>query len=312
MMKTNTKKIISALPLLAFVFITASCATTDFIAEAMLSTNDATVSAIGGAVKSINKATENFTPENEYYIGRSVVAAVVSKYPVKKVSKKVTDYLNNVCTSLTVNSALPYLYKGYYVAALDSDEINAISTPGGHILVSEGLIKSCETEDALASVIAHEIAHIQLRHSIKVIESSRITSASMDTAKAVSFVTYDYLSKDNDSEFKDDFKKTASSLWDVQNALVGTLVDSGYSKNQEYDADKYALQLMIDAGYNPKEMCKMLSSIEEKTSGGGWNKTHPSAKSRNEKVQNELKELKYTATDETPRQKRFALIKNSL
>lgn len=310
-MKNKRIKKLLALTITVSAIMLTSCATTDALAEVMMFSDDPTAKAIANATKSVSKATETFTPENEYYIGRSVAAAVISKFPLQMPPKNVTEYLNNICTSLTVNSSLPYLYKGYYVAVLDSDEINAISTPGGHILVSSGLIKSCESEDALAAVIAHEIAHIQLRHSIKVIESSRITSASLDTVKAASFVAYDVMSKD-DSRTKDDFKKTADSLWDVQNVLVNTLIDSGYSKNQEYDADKYALQLMVEAGYNPQEMTKMLASIEANTTKGGWNKTHPSAKSRNKKVKEALKDLEYTPTDETPRLKRFTSIKNNL
>lgn len=311
-MKTKLRKIIFATSILLSVLSLSSCATLSILTSVLQNTDAETISAVAGAVTSINKAAENFTPENEYYIGRSVAAAVVSKYPLEKESKAINDYLNNICTTLTINSPLPYLYKGYYVAVLDSDEINAISTPGGHILVSRGLIQSCNSEDELAAVIAHEIAHIQLKHSIKVIESSRVAAASMDAAKAVTMVVYDNTAKNSKKFDKDEFKKHASALWDVQSELVNTVVENGYSQQQEFDADLYALDLMYKAGYDPEAMCSMLSSISKNSTMGGWNKTHPSAISRNKNVRKAIKKAKYKNPTSVLRLKRFETIKNGI
>ena len=311
-MKTKSPKIIFFAAVLLSVFSLASCATTGILIKVLENTDVETISAVHGAVNSINKATENFTPENEYYIGRSVAAAVISKYPLEKESDPVNEYLNNICTAITVNSPLPYLYKGYYVAVLDSNEINAISTPGGHILISRGLIESCNSEDELASVIAHEIAHIQLKHSIKVIESSRIAAASLDTAKAVALVVYDNTAKSTKNFDKDEFKEKVTVLWDVQSELVNTLVENGYSQQQEFDADQYAVELMLSAGYNPEAMSSMLTNIAKNSTFGGWNKTHPSAATRNLNVKKQLKILKYKGKYSAERTERFNAIKSEL
>ena len=284
-MKTKAPKIIFFAAVLLSVFSLASCATTGILIKVLENTDVETISAVHGAVNSINKATENFTPENEYYIG---------------------------CTAITVNSPLPYLYKGYYVAVLDSNEINAISTPGGHILISRGLIESCNSEDELASVIAHEIAHIQLKHSIKVIESSRIAAASLDTAKAVALVVYDNTAKSTKNFDKDEFKEKVTVLWDVQSELVNTLVENGYSQQQEFDADQYAVELMLSAGYNPEAMSSMLTNIAKNSTFGGWNKTHPSAATRNLNVKKQLKILKYKGKYSAERTERFNAIKSEL
>src|SRR5574344_2492121 len=115
---------------------------------------------------------EEITPEQEYYIGRAVAGTILEKYNVYN-SEKMQKYLNEICSAIVINSDKPVLYKGYYVAILDTDEVNAFATSGGHILVSRGLLSCAESEDARAAGIAHEVSHIQLQHSIKAIKSSR-------------------------------------------------------------------------------------------------------------------------------------------
>ena len=149
------------------------------------STELAVFNAITSSVQSIEKAAEDITPEEEYYIGRSVAASIATTYPIDHGSYQMTAYLNNICQTLVMNSDKPYLYKGYYVVILDTDEINAMATPGGHTFVSRGLIECTDSEDALAAVLAHEIAHVQLGHSVQAIKASRVRSAVSDTTKAV-------------------------------------------------------------------------------------------------------------------------------
>ena len=149
------------------------------------STEMAVLGAITSSVESIEKASETITPEEEYYIGRSVAASIATQFPVDHGNLQMTTYLNNICETLVMNSDKPYLFKGYYVVILDTDEINAMATPGGHIFVSRGLIDCTDSEDALAAVLAHEIAHVQLGHSVSAIKASRVRSAVSSTTKAV-------------------------------------------------------------------------------------------------------------------------------
>ena len=95
---------------------------------------------------------EEITPEQEYYIGRAVAGTILEKYNVYN-SAKMQKYLNEICSAIVINSDKPVLYKGYYVAILDTDEVNAFATSGGHILVSRGLLQCAKSEDALAAVL---------------------------------------------------------------------------------------------------------------------------------------------------------------
>jgi len=252
-------------------------------------------SAISNSSDAIGSAAEEITPEQEYYIGRAVAGNILSTYKLWNGNSALITYLNNICAAITINSPRPDVYNGYHVAILDSNEINAFATSGGHILVTRGLINASKSEDALAGVIAHEVAHIQLQHSIKAIKSSRITQALLVTGTSAAGAATGM----NVNQLTDVFNESVGEI-------VQTMINNGYSQTQEYDADNKALSLMAGAGYNPQgliDMLKELNAIQGKTSGG-FNKTHPSPAQR---IANAEKSVgKYKVTDNrTIRQARF-------
>ncbi len=197
------------------------------------------------------------------------------------------------------NSENPYLYKGYFVAILDTDEVNAISSPGGHIFITRGLINQAKSEDELAAVISHEVAHIQLGHAIQSIRATRILDA---TSKI--WAEIDYNKGTYSKEELEDFNKTREEIF-------STLVESGFSKAQEFNADENALVLMKDAGYDPKCMIDLLDTLKSNTSGSGWSKTHPKPSNRIEKSQKKLNKIDFNGSSKEVRQKRFDAAKTS-
>lgn len=236
-------------------------------------TVDSSIKAINASSKSIDSALEDITPEQEYYIGRAVAANILSKYKLYTKNPKLTNYLNKICAAITINSALPYshgAFKGYHVAMLNSREINAFATSGGHIFITRGLVSTAKSEDALAGVIAHEVAHIQLQHSIKSIKNSRFAQAVSVTGKSTVDVATG-LTGVNINALMDE------SIGDI----VQTLLDNGYSQSQELDADNTAMRLMAWAGYNPSGLIDMLKSLNAaQKPGEGFGKTHPSPSTR--------------------------------
>jgi predicted Zn-dependent protease len=230
-----------------------------------------TKNAISLSGKAVANAAEDITPEQEYYIGRAVAANILKTYSLWNGSGALTAYVNRICNAIVINSPRPDIFKGYHVAILDSNEINAFATSGGHIFITRGLVSSAKSEDALAGVIAHEIAHIQLQHSIKAIRTSRITKALMVTGASAAGAVSGYDPK----EMADIFNETVGDI-------VGTLVNNGYSQMQEFDADNTALSLLAGAGYNPSGLLEMLRELQkiQKGQSGGFNKTHPTPDKR--------------------------------
>jgi len=229
-----------------------------------------TANFISISARAFGSAAEDVTPEQEYYIGRAVAANILSVYKIWDEDLELTNYLNLICAAIVINSPQPTLFNGYHVAILDSQEINAFATSGGHIFITRGLLNVVKTEDALAGVIAHEIAHVQLRHGIKSIRSSRVTEALLLTAAAgVSNMRgFDVI------EMTDAFSESV-------NEIMQTMVNSGYSKEQEYEADIAAMHLLARTGYQPAALIDMLRVLNDSSlPGAGFGKTHPLPRQR--------------------------------
>jgi len=229
-----------------------------------------TANAISISSRAIGSAAEEITPEQEYYIGRAVAANILSSYRLWNGNAALTAYLNRICIAITINSPRPDIFNGYHVGILDSTEVNAFATSGGHIFVTRGLINAAKSEDALAGVIAHEIAHIQLQHSIKAIKNSRITQALMVTGTSAAGAAAGM-----------DVNQLTNIFNESVGEIVSTLVSNGYSQTQEFEADNNAMSLMAAAGYNPSgllDMLRQLSSVQ--TSSSGFGKTHPTPTQR--------------------------------
>jgi predicted Zn-dependent protease len=275
-MKTKISIVIAVVIILTSVVL--SCQTVAAVADvgAQIASRAGAIDqniadAISQSSRAIARAVEEITPEQEYYIGRAVGANILTSYRIWNGNAALTSYLNKICAAITINSPRPDIYNGYHVAILDSNEINAFATSGGHILVTRGLVNAAKSEDALAGVLAHEIAHIQLQHSIKAIKTSRITQAIMVTGTSAVGAAAGM---------------DVNELTDVFNESVGeiviTLVNNGYSRDQEFEADSTALNLMASAGYNPSGLVDMLRELNvvQNSTTGGFNRTHPTPAQR--------------------------------
>jgi len=76
----------------------------------------------------------------------------------------VVDYVNRIGQNLVRNSDAKVPFT---IRVLDTDEINAMALPGGYFYVDSGLILACDSEDELAGVMAHEIAHVAAHHAAR-------------------------------------------------------------------------------------------------------------------------------------------------
>ena len=213
---------------------------------------------------------EEITPEGEYYLGRAVAANILTRYRLVTNMPALTAYLNRICNALAVNSLRPEIFNGYRVAILDTDEINAFATPGGHIFLTRGLINSAASEDALAAVIAHEIAHIQLAHGFAAIKRSRVNQAFAQAAFDVGSAATDI-----------DLARVTETFGLSVDIVVDAML-RGYSRDQEFEADSLAISLLSLAGYEPSALIEVLRVLERNQPArrGGFNDTHPTPAQR--------------------------------
>jgi len=224
-------------------------------------------------VKKVSAAVRPISEEEEYYIGRAVAANILSRYPLLK-NEILSRYIHLAGLALAYRSQRPETFGGYHFAVLDSDEINALSAPGGIIFITRGLLQICENEDELAAVLAHEISHIVARDPIKAIKSERMKGLGAFTAGELA---------GGGSEVMELFQNTVLDI-------SGTLLQKGYSRTQEKDADLAALGLLDTCGYEAGAMLQMLKKLEssEKKKAKVFS-AHPSCAKRIEYVGPQVK-----------------------
>ena len=226
--------------------------------------------AIKRSTKAVAKTFQDITPEQEYYIGRTISAVIIGKYrPYPNAAAN--RYINILGRALSQASNRPETYGGYHFLIQDSQEINAFAAPSGFIFVTRGMLRCCRHEDALAAVLAHEIGHVQFKHGLQAIQKSRITSAltilAAEGAKAAA---------------GDDLAQLTSAFEDSIADITKTLINNGYSRSFEREADQAAVTILRRVGYNPSGLNDMLEEMDKQLKPGGFDfaKTHPSPRDR--------------------------------
>lgn len=236
-----------------------------------------------------------YTPQEKYKIGRNVGANILGTYNLYY-NETLYTYLNSICNTIIINSDKVNPYKGYSVGVLDSKQINAFATPGGHILITRGMLKSVNSEDELAAVISHELSHIQLEHSIKAIKKNeRTQTAGLITTRVLAILVG--TQENAKQEDIDSLIDTGVNLTNFTTNLVNTR----YSKNTEFKADKNAVLLMQNTGYNPNAMKSMLQTLKHNKSKNyklGFGKTHPSPNQRFRKIKKVLPKENFDYNEE--------------
>ena len=111
----------------------------------------------------------------------------------------------------------------YRFRVVDADEINAFAVPTGHIFVTRGLVESLETEDELAAILAHEIAHVESRHSYRRWRNARNVSRFSGIAAAFAGVS------DN----------VADDIVVAMTSFAAQLFMSGHGRDREREADLF-------------------------------------------------------------------------
>lgn len=226
--------------------------------------------SIRKSAAAVGKTFEDITPEQEYYIGRTVAATILSSYkPCPQPAAH--DYPNLLGQTLARFSDLPETFGGYHFLVMDTEEVNAFAAPGGLIMISRGMLRCCKSEDALAAVLAHEIGHVQNRHGLQAIKKGRLTAA-LTTLAAEGAKSF---GGEQLSELTQAFENSIADI-------TATLMNSGYSRAFERQADQAAVAILKRSGYDPQALVTMLEEMKKHLRPGGrdFARTHPAPESR--------------------------------
>ena len=150
-------------------------------------------------------------------------------------------YVTEIGERLLVHT--PERGKKYHFYVLDGAALNAMAMPESHIFISRGLIAYVRSEDELASVIGHEIAHITAKH----VRKKRLTDL---LGKSIGFLSYVATGR--------------GELSQLSNQL-STVATSGYGRDMELEADQLGAEYMARAGYDPLAVLDMLHVLKDQS-----------------------------------------------
>ncbi len=177
----------------------------------------------------------------EVEMGAGVDQQLRLEYRLAAVNDPSTKWLVQFIAPLVQGSAQfrdPNDIGGYKVAIIVDDElVNAFAAPGGYTYVSTGLILQAASCGEIAGVMAHELAHVTERHSVKAIEE----------AYGLQVVSEFFLGEGLAS--------------DAAQTIYGFLSNTQFSQEHEAESDAVGLQISHDAGYNPYGLVDFFSKL---------------------------------------------------
>lgn len=202
------------------------------------------------------KASKSLSPVQEYYLGRAVAAQALLEYPLNN-NAALNDYVNKIGQTIVQASDRPETFGGYHFAVVTSPEINAFACPGGFIFITTGALKSAKNEDEVAAVLAHEVAHVAGKHSLKAMKKAAWTGVALSTMQDAA-ATYG----------NDVIQQINTSFGNAVTDVTAMVLKSGFSRDDEKQADEKGLQYMTAAGYDPQTMVSFFQSMLDQGGAG--------------------------------------------
>ena len=207
----------------------------------------------------------------EIQIGRRYATEIDAAAPLVT-DPMVVGYVNRIGQTLVRNSdaRIPFTIK-----VLNSEAINAMALPGGYLYVDSGLILACDSEDELAGVMAHEIAHVTAHHAAR--EMTKMDYVAVGSIPMMLL---------------------GQGLWAGYGVYQGTqfAMPAGlleFSRRREAEADDLGVQYMYRAGYDPQGMVAIFEKFDalekqRRSAIPAAFRTHPATAERIRAVRREI------------------------
>jgi len=165
--------------------------------------------------------------EQETRIGDQLAKQYASTEPAETAELAAMErYVNDVGARVAAHAKRKLAFRFHLIPNVDL--VNAFALPGGHVFIGQGLLDQMTSEDVLAFVLGHEIEHIDHYHAVERVQiEAQLNKLNLDIVAAVAEIPI--------------------SLW-----------QDGYSKDQEFEADREGIRIASAAGYSPQGAVNML------------------------------------------------------
>lgn len=204
-------------------------------------------------------------PTDEIKAGKEITAIYLGAAPLLK-DESAQRYVNLVGRHLADKSSRPALPWTFGILATES--VNAFSAPGGFVLLTQGLMDLLETEDELAAILAHEIAHVVREHHWAIIKKQQQAAALIARMQGN--------------------MNSQNALFSEMNSLFSDMMTRGLDKEAEFEADRDAVVIAANGGYDSSAMLSVLEKLDSLKVGGAETQllfqTHPSPMQRMDRL----------------------------
>jgi hypothetical protein len=215
----------------------------------------------------------NIAPEKQIELGQKAGQQVYRQMPVLPDSSPATAYISNLGQKLVAQAPgykWPYNFHVANVA-----EVNAFALPGGTVFVNLGTIQAAANEAQLAAVMAHEISHVVLQHSVCNAERQQKVGLIAGLGQIAAGVL---------------LGDGAGQLAQQGIGLTAGLGFLKMSRGAEQQADLMGVGILYDAGYDPHAMAQFFETLAQKYGKGSsqFMSDHPNPGNRSEYVDKEV------------------------
>jgi beta-barrel assembly-enhancing protease len=230
----------------------------------------------GMARVTLQPCKNNVPPEQQIAIGNKAAAQVYQQMPVLPDSDPVTQYIQALGQKLVAHA--PGYHWPYNFHVVNVDEINAFALPGGPIFVNLGTIKAADTEAQLAGVMAHEISHVVLQHSVCNLVKQQRVGILAGIGQIASGVLL------------------GGAAGAIAQQGIGLTAGLGFlrmSRDAEKQADLEGVGILYDSGYDPRGMPQFFETLQAKYGQGSsqFLSDHPNPGNRTEYISLEIETL---------------------
>src|SRR5688500_5417275 len=208
-----------------------------------------------------------FSPEQDVEIGRQSAAQAEQQPPIVT-TDRVNDLVNRIGERLAAQASGPKF--DYRFRVVNASDLNAFALPGGYIYLNRGIIEAAKNEGEVAGVLAHEIAHVALRHGTNNASKAYATQAGLSILGGL--LGGEIGGGQNTAQ--------------IINAVGGfgmNVLFLKYTREAEKNADLLGAQILAKSGYNPQDMVSFFETLartDKSKRPPTWLSSHPAPAAR--------------------------------
>jgi len=215
----------------------------------------------------------SLTPRQEIALGLQAAPHMMQQHGGLYPDQRHQERLDRVGMQLARSSQAQNQSWNYEFHLLrDGRTINAFALPGGQVFITAALYQRLTTEGQLAGVLGHEIGHVVARHSAQRMAKANLTEGLMGAVYTAS----------------EDYRTTQMAR------LIGSMINMKYDRGDELESDQLGIRLMVDAGYDPRAMIKVMQVLAASRSGNTppeFFSTHPNPENRIQRLEQAIQKM---------------------